>query len=59
MTTLDNLRTRKRQLEEHLKQALGAEQREKIESELMKIDIALGFLDDLGKEIPTAPTVSK
>jgi hypothetical protein len=35
-----NLRTRKRRLEDHLKRILGAEEREKIEGELMKIDIA-------------------
>jgi hypothetical protein len=44
MTTLDNLRTRKLQLEQHLKQA--ATEREEIEQELMKIDIALSFLDN-------------
>ena len=56
MTTLDNLRTRKRQLEEHLNQIPAAEEREKIEGELMKIDIALSFLE---KELPSQPTVSK
>ena len=56
MTTLDNLRTRRRQLEDHLKQILGAEEREKVEGELMKIDIALSFLE---KEAPSQPTVSK
>ena len=56
MTTLDNLRTRRRQLEDHLKQILGAEEREKVEGELMKIDIALSFLE---KETPSQPTVSK
>jgi hypothetical protein len=47
MTTLDNLRTRKLQLEQHLKQSLSAEQRELVEAELTKIDIALSLLDDL------------
>ena len=56
MTTLDNLRTRRRQLEDHLKQILGAEEREKVEGELMKIDLALSFLE---KEAPSQPTVSK
>ena len=46
MTTLDNLRTRKLQLEQHLKQDLSEEQREQIEGELNKIEIALSFLDD-------------
>jgi hypothetical protein len=39
MTTLDNLRTRRRQLEDHLKQILGVEEREKVEGELMKTPI--------------------
>jgi hypothetical protein len=56
MTTLDNLRTRKRQLADYLKRVLGAEEREEIEGELMKIDIALSFLE---KELPSQPTVSK
>jgi hypothetical protein len=56
MTTLDNLRRRKRQLEDHLKRIVGPEEREKIEGELMKIDIALSFLE---KELPSQPTVSK
>ena len=45
MTTLDNLRIRKLQLEQHLRQGLSEEQREQIEGELIKIDIALSFLD--------------
>ena len=56
MTTLDNLHTRKRQLEDHLQRVVGPEEREKIEGELMKIDIALSFLE---KELPSQPTVSK
>jgi hypothetical protein len=46
MTTLDNLRIRKLQLEQHLRQGLSEEQREQIEGELIKIDIALSFLDE-------------
>ena len=46
MTTLDNLRTRKLQLEQHLRRDLSEEQREQIEGELNKIEIALSFLDD-------------
>jgi hypothetical protein len=46
MTTLDNLHTRKLQLEQHLRQDLSPEQREQIEGELIKIEIALSFLDD-------------
>jgi hypothetical protein len=46
MTTLDNLRTRKLQLEQHLRQDLNEEQREQIEGELNKIEIALSILDD-------------
>ena len=49
MTTLDNLRTRKRQLEQHLRHDLSEEQREQIEGELIKIEIALSFLDDQEK----------
>lgn len=46
MTTLNNLRKRKLQLEHHLTQGLSEEQREQIQGELMKIDIALSFLDE-------------
>jgi hypothetical protein len=49
MTTLNNLRTRKLQLEQHLAQGLSEEQRERIEAELTKIEIALSFLDDAVK----------
>ncbi|WFU13527.1 hypothetical protein [Bradyrhizobium sp. CB3481] len=56
MTTLNNLRTRKRQLEQHLTQGLSEEQREQIESELTKIEIALSFLDSVAKPQPTRPT---
>jgi hypothetical protein len=44
MTTLDNLRTRKLQLEQHLRRDLSEEQRE--QGDLIKIEIALSFLDD-------------
>ena len=53
MTTLDNLRTRKLQLEQHLTHGLSDEQREQIEGELMKIEIALSFLDDAVKTTAT------
>jgi hypothetical protein len=47
MTAIDNLRARKLQLEQDLRQALSEEQREWVESELTKIEIALSFLDDI------------
>jgi hypothetical protein len=56
MTTIDNLRALKLQLEHQLKERPSAEEREWIEGELMKIDIALSFLE---KEAPSQPTVSK
>jgi hypothetical protein len=56
MTTLDNLRTRKLQLEQHLKQVLAATEREEIEQELMKIDIALSFLDNTEAVLISPPT---
>jgi len=59
MTTLDNLRTRKLQLEQHLKQVLAATEREEIEQELMKIDIALSFLDNTEAVIISPPTGPK
>jgi len=49
MTTLENLRIRKLQLEQHLKEGPSDKDREWMEGELTKIDIALGFLDDLAK----------
>jgi hypothetical protein len=49
MTTLENLRTRKLQLEQRLKEGPSDKDREWIEGELTKIDIALNFLDDLAK----------
>jgi hypothetical protein len=59
MTTLDNLRTRKLQLEQQSKENLSVEQREWIEGELAKIDIALSFLDDLSKDLSHGPRLSK
>ena len=56
MTTLDNLRTRKLQLEQHLKQVLAATERKEIEQELMKIDIALSFLDNTEAVLISPPT---
>ena len=49
MATLENLRTRKLKLEQHLREGPSEKDREWIEGELTKIDIALGFLDDLAK----------
>ena len=45
MTAIENLRALQLQLEHQLKAGPSAEQREWIEGELMKIDIALGFLE--------------
>ena len=56
MTTLDNLRTRKLQLEQHLTQCVGEKDRERIEGELTKIDIALSFLDEVAKPQSGRPT---
>lgn len=44
MTAIENLHALKLQLEQQLKQSPGADEREWIEGELMKIDIALSFL---------------
>jgi hypothetical protein len=56
MTTIDNLRTRKLQLERDLTQNLSEEQRDWIEGELTKIDIALSFLDDVASQPTSQPT---
>jgi hypothetical protein len=56
MTTIDNLRTRKLQLEQDLRQSLSEEQRDWIETELMKIDIALSLLDDVASQPSSQPT---
>ena len=55
MTAIENLRALKLQLEQQLKASPAAEEREWIEGELMKIDIALSFLE---KVSPSQPTVS-
>ena len=56
MTTIDNLRTRKLQLEQDLRQSLSEEQRDWIEGELTKIDIAPSFLDDVASQLSSQPT---
>ena len=55
MTAIENLCALKLKLEQQLKTNPSAEERDQIEGELMKIDIALGFLE---KESPSQPTVS-
>jgi hypothetical protein len=52
MTAIENLRALKQQL----KAGPSVDEREWIEGELMKIDIALGFLE---KEPPSQPIVSR
>jgi len=59
--TTDNLRIRKLQLEQDLNQASGKEQRDWIDAELTKIEIALTFLDDVASppsiiRLPAKPT---
>ena len=56
MTTLENLRARKLRLEQHLKEGPSKKDREWIEGELTKIDIALGFLDDLAESTSSEAT---
>jgi len=56
MTTVDNLRTLKQQLQKQLKESLSADQSEWIEGELTKIDIALSFLDEVAKPPPSRLT---
>jgi hypothetical protein len=56
-TTLENLRTRKLQLEQHSRHALSQQEREQIEGELMKIEIALTFLDQA--EVPAGGQTRK
>ena len=58
MTTIENLCALKLQLEKQLKSNPSEEEREWIEGELMKIDIALSFLNDPIKQPPDRP-VSK
>ena len=57
MTAIENLRALKLQLEHQLKGNPGAEDREWIEGELMKIDIALSFLNDVKQ--PTDQPIPK
>jgi hypothetical protein len=57
MTAIENLRALKLQLEQQLKANPSAEEREWIEAELMKIDIALSFLNDVKQ--PTDQPISK
>ena len=58
MTAIENLRALKLQLEHQLKGNPSGEDREWIEGELMKIDIALSFLNDVVKQ-PTDQPISK
>jgi hypothetical protein len=58
MTAIENLRALKLQLEQQLKGNTSAEDREWIEGELMKIDIALSFLNDVVKQ-PTDQPISR
>jgi hypothetical protein len=55
VTTIDNLRALKLQLQKQLKESPSAEQSEWIEGELTKIDIALSFLDEATKLPPSGP----
>ena len=55
MTAIEDLRM-KLQLEHQLKESTSAEEREWIVGELMKIDIALDFLE---KELPSQPALSR
>jgi hypothetical protein len=59
MTTIGNLRALRLQLEQQMKASPSAEEREWIEGELMKIDIALSFLDELPKDLSRRPQLSK
>lgn len=58
MTTIDNLRALKLQLQKQLKESPSADQSEWIEGELTKIDIALSFLDEAA-ESPSSRTAPK
>ena len=59
MTTLENLRARKLQLEQDLRQISSEEQRDWIEGELTKIDIALSFLEEPAKTLVSQPPSPK
>jgi hypothetical protein len=58
MTTTENLRTLKLQLQKQLKENPSAEQSEWIEGELVKIDIALSLLEEAVK-VPTSQPARK
>ena len=63
MTAVANLRALKLQLEKQLTKSSSADERDWIEGELIKIDIALGFLDKAddnpgSKAAPTGDTQS-
>jgi len=58
MTATENLRALKLQLEEKLQASPSAEERDWIEGELMKIDIALSFLSDVAEQ-SSGPPISK
>ena len=58
MTAVENLSALKLQLEQQLKACPSAEERDWIEGELMKIDIALSFLSDVAEQSSGSP-VSK
>ena len=55
MTATENLRALKLQLEKKLRAGPSAEEREWIEGELMKIDIALSFLSDFAERSSASP----
>ena len=59
MTAIENLCALKLQLEKQLKASPSAEQREWIEGELMKIDIALSFLNDTVNQTSDQPSSTK
>jgi hypothetical protein len=56
MTAIENLHALKLQLEQQLKQSSGADEREWIDGELMKIDIALSFLNDAPEQSSGRPS---
>jgi hypothetical protein len=58
MTAIENLRAMKLLLEHQQKEGPSAEEREWIEGELMKTDIALSFLNDAAEQ-STGQPVSK
>jgi hypothetical protein len=58
MTAIENLSALKLQLEKKLKAGPSVEERDWIEGELMKIDIALSFLSDVTEQ-SSGPPISK